>query len=464
MAIRDADFTLLAGRVFDGVEFDDGPLTIEVRGETITSVEGAAGELPPGGPYLDARDSLVMPGLINAHVHIARGGMFGVNDPISVRQVVRNFRTALEAGVTTVGEMGCSAGMAYALREHTRLHPEAGPQVVACGPILTVRGGYPLDWMPKLYAKMGVALACESQAEARQNVRRVVAAGMDHVKLASMHRSYADRPIPTMGLPVARAVVDEAHAHGRMVFAHAHIIEDYQLALDAGVDALMHSSFDPLEPEMVERVAASGVFLCPTLSVFEGVERGVEGRWDRDTRYTRFVSRKIQKEWSAFCDAYEKSGDVLPPGIAGGLPKVRLREAIDVPAENLRLLRRAGVRAAFGVDCNYGFSVLGRPVDELSAMQRAGMSPLECLRAATSTAAELLGCQDRGRLEPGMRADIIVVDRDTERDVGAIEIVRDVVAGGRPIQGDTLERLGTDAGMGSAVLRGIALTARQALR
>lgn len=460
----DSRTTILAARVFDGTDFKDGPLEIVVRDGLIESVGAPTPGAVARGRCIDATGSLVMPGLINTHVHIARGGMFAANDPLSVRGIVRNFRTTLAAGVTMVGEMGCTAGMAYAFREHTRAHPEAGPQLVACGPLLTVKGGYPLDWMPAPYAKLGAALPCQTEEEGRANVRRVVAAGMDHVKLVSMHRSYADRPIPTMSLPVARAIVDEAHEHGRLVLTHAHTIEDYDLALSAGVDALMHSSFEPLEPAMVERVADSGVFVCPTLWVFESVKSGVECRWDRDTRFTRFVSKKVREDWTAFCDAYETSGDVLPPGIAGGLPKARIQEAIDVPAANLRLLREAGVPVVFGVDCNYGFAVLGRPVDEFCSMRRTGMDPVDCLRAATAAAADHLRCSDRGRIEPGKRADLIFVDREAENDIAAIEFVHDVMAGGLLVGGDTFDRLTVDVGMVAAVVKGAGLTAAQAIR
>ena len=135
-----------------------------------------------------------------------------------------------------MGEMGCAGGLIYSLREHTAHHPTSGPTIVACGPLLTVKGGYPLDWLPALNAKLGVVLLCESEDEARRSVHRVAEMGMDHVKLVVMQRSYAEKPLRTVSAEAAQAVVSEAHALGFKVLVHAHFPEDYRLALDAGVE------------------------------------------------------------------------------------------------------------------------------------------------------------------------------------------------------------------------------------
>lgn len=450
--------TLLADCVFDGAAFRREPLRLDLAEGRIAAVRPARPEDTPAGPVLDARGATVLPGLINTHTHIARGGMFGPSEPFSLLQVVRNLRSTLAAGVTTIGDMGCAAGLILALRAYLAAHPDEGPAIVACGPILTAPGGYPFDWLPGLHRRLGVARACASADGARRTVHTLAEAGLDHVKLAFMHRSYGDRPLDVLDPTVARAAVAEAHALGMRAYAHAHSVADYDAALAAGVDALMHSSFEPLAATDVARVRATGARVCPTLWVFESVCLGAEGRWDRDPRYTAHVSRPIRREWGAFCDAYAVSGDVFPPGIAGGLAKTRAREATRVAGANLLQLRAAGVPLAFGTDAAYAFCSHARPVDELRALERAGLSPAECLRAATSAAAELLGRGDRGTLAPGLRADFAIVAGDAERDLGALERVRHVLVGGRLVRpaapGAVLRR----ARAAAAVLSGLART------
>jgi imidazolonepropionase-like amidohydrolase len=451
--------TVLTDGVFDGFRFKEEPLIIEIEGDIISDIRPYRVEHVSGDDIIDARGALVMPGLINTHTHLARGGMFDPNEVISVNQIVRNLRDLLRAGVTTVGEMGCAAGLVHSLRSHLARHPSCGPSIVACGPLLTVKGGYPLDWLPPFFAAMGVALTCESEEEARLAVRKVKAMGMDQVKLVIMHRSYAEKPLRTISQEAAEAVVSEAHSLGFKVLVHAHWPEDYRLALEVGVDALMHSCFEPLNDELVEQVKESGVYVNPTLWVFEGALRGIENRYDHDPRYIRHVSRRVRKDWGEFCEAFERSGDVIPAGIAGGLPKDRGREAIENTFDNFAKLREAGIPMALGSDASYGFCLVGRPVDELSAMQRAGMSPEEVLKSATSNAAILLGCGDRGTLEAGKRADMIIVDRETMHDVNALERVEAVVKSGRLVKDSPLDQAVHTVQTAASIMGGMAKTA-----
>jgi hypothetical protein len=222
----------------------------------------------------------------------------------------------------------------------------------------------------------------------------------------------------------------------------------------------MHSSFEPLDADTIARVRDAGIPVCPTLWVFESVCLGAEMRFDREARYTRHVLPYIQRSWRRFMDAFVASGDVVPPGLAGGIAKTRMVEAIRTAAANLVLLRDAGVPITFGNDASYGFSLVARPVDELGAMQRAGMDAEACLRAATSVSARLLGCNDRGVIEAGARADLLVVDARVRDDVTALDPPREVITGG--------ERLGlapaSGFATGLAFLAGVARTAAGALR
>jgi imidazolonepropionase-like amidohydrolase len=427
-------------------------------GGVITHLGPPSPGAPPPGVIVDARGSLVMPGLVNAHVHIARGGTFDPAERISLESVVRNLRGTLAAGVTTVGDMGSTAGIMRALRAHTARTPHAGPALVAAGPILTAPGGYPLDWLPKIFAGLGVALPCADERAGARAVECVAAGGMDCVKIAIMHRSYGDRPLPAIEVPVARAIVAEAHRLGLRVMAHAHGYDDYAVALAAGVDALMHSSFDPLDAEMVARVRDAGIPVVPTLWIFESACLGAEQHWDRDPRLRDHVAPYVRASWSRYVEAYAASGDVLPEGIAGGLPKVRIGQAVRTAAANLVLLADAGVPIAFGNDASYGFSLVGRPTDELTAMQRAGLDAATCLRAATSRSAALLGRTDRGLLAPGKRADILVVDPAAETDVAALEQVRTVIVSGEVIDPAAAWAPAGIARTGAAFARGLAGT------
>jgi imidazolonepropionase-like amidohydrolase len=444
--------------MFDGERFVAGPVWVDVAEGHIVDVRFAPPDHDEGVRCVDHGADILMPGLINTHAHITRGGAFEPTEPISLTTVARNLVSTLAAGVTTVGDMGSAAGLVTSVRDHAASGD--GPSIRAAGPILTAPEGYPLEWMPPMLRRLGVALPCADEAAACRAVERVARSGCDHVKIAVMHQSYAEKPLPALTEPVARAAVVEARRLGMRVCAHAHSQEDYRVALAAGVDALMHSSFTPLDRDTVQMVADAGIPVCPTLWVFDSVCLGAEMRWHEDPRRTDGVAAPVVASWKRFSEAYAESGAVIPEGIAGGLPKARAREAAQVASANLRLLRDAGVPIAFGSDAAYGFSVLHRPFEELHAMQQSGMEPEDILRAATSSAAALLGLHDRGRIRAGSCADLIFVPPEIERDIDAFARVSAVYRGGRRFH-DRANRRRT-AGAVVATARGIARTLRDA--
>ncbi len=186
-------------------------------------------------------------------------------------------------------------------------------------------------------------------------------------------------------------------------------------------------------PELVRRIADAGIHVCPTLWVFDSACHDHERHHHRDPALLAAVEEPIRRSWRAFAEAFAASGDVVPPGIAGGLSKQRGLEAVRNAVANLKLLAAAGVPIAFGNDANYGFSVLSRPMDELRTMHRAGLDALACMRAATGSAATLLGRTDRGVLAPGRRADLLVLDGDPRTDFEALGRPQAIWANGRAV-------------------------------
>ncbi len=363
------ELTLVVRRVFDGRALREGRFCIDARRGVITGLRRLAADDPVPPRAIDFGDATALPGLIDAHCHMARAGMFEPHEPPNFSAIASNLRASLDAGVTTAGDMGSALHLIGELKGFLEDDLEAGPGLRAAGPILTVPAGYPLDWMSGFHAWLGVAVPCVDERGARIAVERIARAGMDHVKICIMHRAYNLTPLPVFSRKLAAAVVDEAHALGLRVLAHAHWNADYRVALAAGVDALMHSSFDPLDDELVTRVRDSGVTVCPTLWVFHSACMGAELGLDRDPERGKNVVPSVKRSWSRFVEAYAASGDVMPPGIGGGLPKEAARRGVRNAVANFEAAE--GSRRVIRVRKRWALRIFRRePSDRRASVSR----------------------------------------------------------------------------------------------
>jgi len=414
---------------FDGERFVRAPTTLRITGEVVTAIEPRIerdGRADGPGGVLDARGRLVLPGLVDAHAHVARAGFFEPDEPpLQLAQIIRNFQGALRAGVTTIADMGCSIPLLARLRALTDRDPLAGPRLLGAGPMISAPEGYPFVWIPPLWRHAETALAIADEADAARAVARTIEGGMDHIKIAVMHESFARAPLPALTPRLARAVVAEAHALGRRVYAHAPSTRDYEVALDAGVDALMHSSFDPLSHDLVQRIKDSGVAVNPTLWAYDSTCLTGACHIHRRPDLQRHATPSLRRSWQRFADAYAASGDVFPErSVVKGARKDDAERSMRIAAANMRLLHDARVPLAFGNDASFGVALLARPFDELDAMRRAGMDVAACLGAATRGAADLLGAPHLGRLRVGAAADLVIAPAALEHDLGALDADR----------------------------------------
>ncbi len=361
------------GRLFDGSGAPPMPdAVVVVRGGRFVAA-GPASEVPVPRcvRLLEAAGGTVLPGIVDSHVHLAPLLARG-GDPLT---------PWLRAGVTTLVDNGSALGAAE-LRRRVARSSRTPPRVLCAGRIVTAPGGYPLFGRP---AEESEALAVAGPADAR----RLLAAMLDRerpdlVKAAVERGFLADLDDPGWPVPAPAtlaAVVAAAHARGLTARAHVTQAGELRAALAAGFDAVAHTPVEDLPPELLARAARQGLILVSTAAL-----------WDADPALAAAVGR------------------------------------------NLARYVRLGGRVALGTDAPTGAAGGGLPIAELRALAAAGLAPRDVLLAATRHGAESAGRgADLGRIAPGYRADLLVVDGDPLADLTALQRVRIVLLDGAVI-------------------------------
>ena len=402
-----------AGRLFDGSgDAYRNNQTIVVEGDRILSVGDAASvRIPAGAKVIDLSRSTVLPGLIDAHTHL--GSRADRYDEIakfkdtpnhSAFAAVLNARTTLEAGFTTVRDLGSLPFLAVDLRDSIQEGFLVGPRIVASGPGISMTGGHGdlNHYAPRVTVTMFPLERDFKIADGVDQVRQVVRAQLKHgVDVIKVHASggvlsRGDAPgAPQFSLEELKVLVEEAHAGGRKVAAHAHGAQGIKNAVRAGVDSIEHGSL--IDDEGIRLMKERGVYLVADI----------------------------------YNDDY-----LLGKAIEFHLPQ----ESIDkekmvgrVQRENYAKAVKAGVKVAFGTDA--GVYPHGDNAKQFRYMVLFGLTPAQAIRSATTDAAELLGRADQvGQIKPGLLADLIAVEADPLTNVTALESVSFVMKGGRVVK------------------------------
>lgn len=382
-----------ADRIVDGVS--DEPLenaAVVVEDGRIASV-GPAGGLPEGTETVDLGDATLLPGLIDAHVHLVWSAaadpqkvVEGETRALTALRCAANMRKHLDAGVTTVRDVGSTDGMATDMARAVDLGILPGPRVIAAGRAIAMTGGH--GWF--------LGREADGPDAVRHAVREEIKNGATCIKFMASGGVYghAEEPgSPQLTVEEMHAGVEEAHKAGKRVAAHAYAPEAINNALDAGVDSIEHGSF--IDRGTAENMRDRGTYLVPTMSVYAAMdEQGAKlGAPD-------YIQRKTKEVLAATREA--------------------LRTAMD-----------AGVKIAAGTDCGAPGHPHGTLPMEIRLMIEAGATPMRAIRFGTSAAAELLGlAEDIGTLEVGRKADVVAVDGNPLEDIRNLERVRLVLFGG----------------------------------
>jgi imidazolonepropionase-like amidohydrolase len=385
-----------AARLFDGTS--DSVITnatVVVTGNRIVGVNVAA---PAGAQVIDLGDVTLLPGFIDAHVHLT--GESGENFYLDFFQDVMRqpaeqafyagsyARKTLDAGFTTVRNVGASDYIDVGLRNAINAGLTPGPRILTAVHAISATGGHgdgtpipPARGVPQNGPIDGV---CNGPAECRAAVRYQIKYGADVIKFMPSGGvlSLSD-PVdaPELSQEEMNAIVEEAHHWGRKVAAHCHGDAAAKMATAAGVDSIEHGSF--LKADTLATMHDKGVYLVPTL---------LAGDW---------LAGRLDK---------------FPPAIAN-----KARAAVAARSEMFRNALKANVKIAFGTDS--AVSPHGLNAREFALMTGLGMTPAAALRSATSVGAQLLGLADVGSVAAGKFADLVAVPGNPLDDIHQTEHV-----------------------------------------
>jgi len=375
---------------------------------------GPAAELGPAiSSEWDFREHTIIPGLIDVHTHLTLAGdgrsyeeMALDPDELLVLAGVRNLQRHLRAGVTTLRDNGARNRTAFLLREGLERGYFAGPRLLLSGRPITCTGGH-FHWCNEV---------ADGEAELRRSVRRLVHEGADHIKIMTSGGGTrgTDPGLASYSVDELRAVVHEAHAFGRLTVAHCRAKESMVRAVNAGLDLMEHAEFlDPdgvmrYDPKLAEMMRDAGIYVSPTLQAFG---------------YPAILRLQAKREQSTLTRAEEAQ-------------LARIEAHLETHLDHFRRMLDAGLRERMvtGSDSGCGELAFGHLDYDLQLFANGGMTPHETLQAATRIAADAIGRGDElGTLTPGKLADLVVVDGDPTRDVGALSRVVAVFLGGERV-------------------------------
>lgn len=407
-----------AARLFDGKSdalISPGMVLVD-GGKIVAAGPVVAVTLPIGSKIVDLGDATLLPGFMDAHVHLssergldARQDMADGLARTPAEQALhatKFLRATVQAGFTTVRNLGSGDFLDVAMRNAVNKGSVEGPRILAASKSIGSLGGHcdstngfrpsanerEPDW------RDGIV---DSPESARQAVRYNVKYGADVIKVCATGGVLSlnnDVDSPQLTQAELDAIADEAHAKGRKVAAHAHGATGAKRAVRAGFDSIEHGSF--LDEEALNLMKQKGTYYVPTLHAL----------------------------WSLL--AAKDRGGIMDPRT-----EVKMNAANRRIHETFRSAVAKGVKIAYGTDAGVG--IHGTNAEEFVLMVKYGMTPIQALRSATSVNAELFGIADRvGTLEPGKLADLVAVPGDPVADITVTRKVFFVMKEGQVLRND----------------------------
>ena len=369
------------GRVIDGTGADPAEADLVVEDGRILEI----GSGLDGDERVDVSGKALLPGLFDCHTHVTFSHidtMRRLQTPFSYRfyEALHNLEATLRIGITTVRDAG---GADLGIKQAVEDGLIRGPRMQISLGMISQTGGHGDGWMPsginlRLDSHPGVpSTLVDGADEMRVKVRELVRMGADVIKVATSGGVLSPRDKPTHAhfrIEELEVLVEEANAAGIFVMAHAQATPGIKNAIRAGIRSIDHGIY--LDDEAIEMMLARGTWLVPTLVAPRGV-----------------------------IDAADAGAAIPEASVA------KAREVVETHKASFAKAVEAGVKVAMGTDS--GVTPHGNNLRELALMVEGGMTPMQAVVATTRSAAELMGLEkELGTLEPGKRADLVVVDGD----------------------------------------------------
>ncbi len=374
---------------------------VVIEGDKIVQVAPSSEvKAAPSDTTIELPNATLLPGLIDMHTHLtfelsslSYEGL-KISTAREALHGARNARRTLEAGFTTVRNVGAKDYADIALRDAINDGDVIGPHIVASGPAMGITGGHcDENLLPPAFHFQGEGVADGIEA-VQHKVRELIKYGADVIKICATGGvlSRGDDPNASQyTLEEMKAIVADAHRLGRKVAAHAHGAEGVRWASEAGVDSIEHGHL--MDDAAITTLKKNGTYLVPTLFLGEYMEKNMD--------------RSDVPEYS----------------------KQKMRDVAAAMQKNVKKAFDAGLKVAFGTDA--AVYPHGLNAGEFHVYVKLGMSPLAAIQTATINASDLLGPKYLvGSLESGKWADMIAVDGDPTKDVTLLEHVKFVMKGG----------------------------------
>ena len=410
-------FTILkAARLIDtAAEAVQEQAAILLEGNTVRQLGTAETVHAPEGASvqeIDYGDATILPGLVDSHVHLngigdGRAGdeLVTLPDEVLTVQAAQNARRHLYSGVTTLRDCGAKNSTTFMLRQAVDLGIVPAPRLILAGRPVAIIGGH-LSYF---------GTTATGVDECRAAVRKLIKEGADFIKITATGGSTrTSHPLrPSFNVEELHAICDEAHRFGKHAAAHCASSQGMVNSLDAGIDTIIHGvhkdpdGSDTYRPDITERIAEQGVFVNPTLG--QGVAR-----------------IRMLEDMENLTAAQQAELDAA-------------RQTSDARMDHFARMRDAGVVMAAGSDSAWSYYPMGDYQTDIEAHAMAGMSNMEAIVSATRDAARSC-CIDSlvGTLDPGMQADVLVVNGNPLDDLADLRQVADVLLAGARIDRQNL--------------------------